>query len=200
MLSLAAVASLAVAQTLAPVSSDTRSALPQAGDVELVLEAPPILNATNLSTGSVPRGLGIQVVGNTTLVGLGLNGGAGYFLTDVFEVGGAVGINYGQIADGFGGTADDFQFGIEPFLKANFGRVLKGLHFNPFVQLGVVAGMATAPVSTGLVGFDLDLGVDFLISRGWGVSAFIPLALIDETASGSAIFDFGLGYGLVTYF
>lgn len=180
-----------------------RSALPQAGDVELLLEAPPILNSTNLNPLMTTRGLGVQTTNGTTTVGLGLNAGVGYFLSDVFEIGGAVAIDYGQeqfSLAGFNGNSGAFEFGLEPFVKANFGRVLKGLHFSPFVEIGVLGGMATAPTSTGLFGFDLDLGVDFLISRGWGISAFIPLALVDETATGTAVFTFGLGYGLVTYF
>ncbi|MHB8417074.1 MAG: hypothetical protein ACYDCL_03295 [Myxococcales bacterium] len=190
-----------------PTLHEHESALPQAGDVELILEAPPILNATNLSNGLVTRGLGVTtgagpVAQNTTTVGLGLNGGVGYYLTDIFEVGAALAIDYGE-SSAFGVNINDFQFGIEPFVKANFGRVLKGLHFSPFVQLGVIAGMATAPQDTGLFGFDLDVGIDFLISRGWGVSAFIPLALVDQTGvgiNGVASFSFGVGYGLVTYF
>ncbi len=196
-----AVANVAFAETLAPVASDTRSALPQAGDVELVLEAPPILNSTNLNPFYNARGLSVVTGGGTTTVGLGLNGGAGYFLTDIFEVGGAVAIDYGQQdCFGGGGCSGIFEFAVEPFIKANFGRVLKGIHFSPFIHLGLQAGMAAGPASTGLVGFDLDLGVDFLISRGWGISAFIPGALLDQTASGDAIFNFGVGYGLVTYF
>ncbi|HUB09538.1 MAG TPA: hypothetical protein VMB50_21215 [Myxococcales bacterium] len=203
-------ASSALAQTpppAVPLQPEARpqreSALPQAGDVELVLEAPPILNSTNLNPLQAVRGLGVQTTNGNTTVGLGLNAGAGYYLSDVFEVGGAVAIDYGQEELNLGGVPSNsgaFEFGLEPFIKANFGRVLKGLHFSPFVQLGVIGGMATAPVSTGLFGFDLDLGVDFLISRGWGITAFIPLSLVDQTYDGNSIFTFGLGYGLVTYF
>ncbi len=195
-------ASLAAGQT----TNLRESALPQAGDVELMLEAPPILNATNLSPGTVSRGVFVQTTGNSpygnTFVGLGINGGVGYYLSDVFEVGGAVAIDYGEPASLPGATFNEFELAVEPFVKENFRRIIKGLHFSPFVQIGVTGGLLTgsAVSSTGLFGFDLDLGVDFLISRGWGISAFIPLALVDATATGTATFTFGVGYGLVTYF
>jgi hypothetical protein len=192
-------------------SNDSRSSLPQAGDVELLLEAPPILNATNLTPGVVTRGLGVtssNAPGGETLFGLGLNAGVGYYLTDLVEVGAAVAIDYGQCLAGgtnFGnGNCDNggyFEAAAEPFVKLNFGRTLQGAHFNPFAQLGlIVGGESGSGVGTGIFGFDVDLGVDFLISRGWGIAAFIPFSLVAPTAGGPTVFGFGFGYGLVTYF
>ncbi len=158
-------------------SSESRSSLPQAGDVELLLEAPPILNATNLTPGTVTRGLGVtssSTFGIGTTFGLGLNAGVGYYLTDLVAVGGAVGV---------GGT-------------------LQGAHFNPFAEGGFIGGGQAGPdLGTAILGFDVDVGVDFLVSRGWGIAVFIPFSLVAGTQSGApTVFGFGFGYGLVTYF
>jgi hypothetical protein len=195
-------------------ANDTGTALPQAGDVELLLEAPPIINSTNLTPGTTTRGLGVtssSQPGGETYFGLGLNAGAGYYVTDLFEIGGAVAFDYGQCLAGgtsFGNgncaNGGYFEAVVEPFVKLNFGRLLQGAHFNPFAQLGIIVGGETGPgVSTGLLGFDIDLGVDFLISRGWGIAVFIPFSLVAPLANNASVptvFGFGFGYGLVTYF
>ena len=188
--------------------------MPQAGDVELLLEAPPIVNSTNLTPGNTTRGLSVSSTmspGGETFLGLGLNAGVGYYVTDLFEIGGAVALDYGQCLAGgtsFGeGNCNNggyFEALAEPFVKLNFGRILQGAHFNPFAQLGIMVGGESGPgVGTGLLGFDLDLGVDFLVSRGWGIAVFIPFSLLAPLASNASVptvFGFGFGYGLVTYF
>lgn len=193
-------------------ASSSRSSLPEAGDIELLLEAPPILNATNLTPGVVTRGLGIvssNAAGGSTLVGLGLNAGVGYFLTDLVEAGAAVAIDYGQCLAGgtYGGYLGDLcgggtiELALEPFVKLNFGRMLARGRFNPFAQVGLIAGGESGSgYGTGLFGFDVDLGVDVLISRGWGLAVFLPFSLLAPTAPGPTVFGYGLGYGVVTYF
>ena len=199
--------------TAAPLTStgDSRptgsgeSGLPQAGDYQLFLDAPPILNATNLVAGTVPHGMGLALAGGVTTVALGLNGGVGYALTDLFEIGGALAINYGGTAD-----ANSFEFAVEPFVKINLGRQLLGKGgINPFASLGLIFGGASAGYTnygytgsngTALFGFDLDLGAEFMVTHNWGVSAFIPFDLIAPTNGAPATFGFGVGYGLVAYF
>ncbi len=193
-------------------ANDSGTALPQAGDVELLLEAPPIVNATNLTPGTITRGVAVSSSGTNgeTYLGLGLNAGAGYYVTELVEVGGAVALDYGQCLAGgtnFGTNCNNggyFEALVEPFVKLNFGRALQGAHFNPFAQLGIiVGGESGSGVGTGLFGFDVDLGVDFLVSRGWGIAVFIPFSLVAPLASNAAVptvFGFGFGYGLVTYF
>jgi hypothetical protein len=194
-------------------SNESGTSLPQGGDVELLLEAPPIVNSTNLTPGTTTRGLGVSSsmqAGGETYLGLGLNAGVGYYVTDLFEIGGAIALDYGQCLAGgtnYGNTCNNggyFEALAEPFVKLNFGRLLQGAHFNPFAQVGIMVGGESGPgVGTGLLGFDLDLGVDFLVSRGWGIAVFIPFSLLAPLASNAAVptvFGFGFGYGLVTYF
>ena len=183
-------------------SAESKSALPGAGDVQLFLEAPPMLTATSLSGGNVTRGLGVVASGGAASVNLGINGGIGYFFTDVIEAGAAIALDYGDSGPAGYISGGAFEFGLEPFVKANLGRVISDkLHVNPFVDLGLqLGGVAGGGFGTGLIGLDLDLGVEFFVSRGWGISAFIPFALDAPTDGAPVIFAFGLGYGLVTYF
>ncbi len=182
-------------------SPQSSSALPGAGDVQLFLEPPPFMNAISPHGGAVDRGLGVssRVNGETTLA-LGINGGVGYFLTDVFEAGAAVAFDYGETGLDLGLGTHEFLFGVEPFVKANLGRVIsEKTHVNPFADLGLILAGVVGDASTGIFGADLNLGVEFFLSHGWGVSVYIPFVMEAATA-GAVDLGFGLGYGLVTYF
>ncbi|MHB1845568.1 MAG: hypothetical protein ACYCWW_12125 [Deltaproteobacteria bacterium] len=189
----------------APSAAD----LPQTGDFQLFLNAPPVVSA--FETGS---GFGAETVGfgqrglsgvsfaGLTSVGLGLNAGLGYCFTDLLEGGIALAIDYTSLSPG-----SVFAFGAEPFVKANLGRMLTTSgHWNPFLELGLVLGdfAATGVLggagSTGLVGFDLDIGAEFLVTRTWGITVYLPITLLDATNEGAASFGFGLGYGFAAYF
>ncbi len=182
-------------------SAESSSPLPGSGDVQLFLDAPPILNATNLTADTVTRGFGFLGGEGGSQFGFGINGGVGYFITDMLEIGGALALDFASID-----SASAFEFGLEPFAKLNLGRVISDrIHLNPYVSLGLLLGAITGDTTayggnTGLFGVDLDLGVEFFLSRGWGLSAFIPVGIFVPTNGSPVAFGFGLGYGLVTYF
>ncbi len=189
-------------------SGPTAADLPQTGDFQLFLNAPPAVAGFEASNpfgaeavGSGTRGISGTSFAGLTSLGLGLDAGLGYCFTDLLEGGIALAIDYSGIS-----PENSFAFGAEPFIKANLGRmVTTSGHFNPFVQFGLVLGEFSASsingsASTGLVGFDLNVGIEFLMTRTWGITLYLPLTLIDATSDGTALFGFGVGYGFAAYF
>jgi len=174
--------------------------LPKEHDIEVLLEAPPVLNTWSPFGGSVGRGFGL-LAGNATVVGFGLNGGIGYCLTDLIEIGGSVAIDVYNAGAG-GNSATNFTFGLAPMVKLNLGHQLNmGPRFNPFVQTGITFGFLSAPNTSGaLFAFEVEPGVEFMVTPRWGFNAYLPLGVLYNGAASQAFFLMGLQYGMIGYF
>jgi hypothetical protein len=131
-------------------------------------------------------------------VGFGLNGGAGYLLTDLVEVGGALAIDVGTLSAA--GSSSAVQFALEPFVKVNLGRMMKlNPRVNPYGYLGIsFGGVVVGGQGGALFAMNLAPGIEFMVTKSWGLNGFIPITIGVE--SNVVSFGFGLGYGMVAYF
>jgi hypothetical protein len=201
-----ALAGLTCVAAAPALAVDTPSALgkaegvytPRAGIWEFSLTAPafPITSTTRGIGASINTGTG---GGTTTTIGIGA--GLGYAITDLVEVGGALGFGYASLGGPLGGNQTSFQ--LEPFLKANFGSgMARDSRINPFAMAALAIGYADLGAG-GSATFTIELagGAEFMLTHTWGLSVYVPFSFVIPTASGSsAIINIGLGYGLVAYF
>jgi hypothetical protein len=177
-----------------------RTYTPRAGLWSLQLDGPafpmwqspqPIVN-TGYNT---VRGIGASFPSSGTVGSGGIGGSLGYTLSDMIEVGGAVGF---LAASNFTG------FNIEPFLKLNLGAEMMASdsRMNPFALVGVgfnITSISGAPTVT-VISPELAFGVEYMLTHSFGVSLYVPVTLGFNTNGGSAVLGLGLGYGLVGYF
>jgi hypothetical protein len=184
----------------ATASMEAKTYTPRAGLWSLQLDGPAFpmwqspLPAVPTGYNTV-RGVGASFQPNGTVGSGGVGGSLGYTLSDMIEVGGAVGF---LAASNFTG------FNIEPFLKLNLGAdmMASDSRMNPFALVGVgfnitsVSGTATVTVVTP----ELAAGVEYMLTHSFGISVYVPITLAFNTNGGSAVFGLGLGYGLVGYF
>jgi hypothetical protein len=186
------------------------------GSVQLILDSPPLISTSTpylgfLSKG-VAKGISYSTVNGDNTVVFGLSGGFGYCLSPVVEIGGVLAFNLANYSSGSGSNSTTiYEFMFEPMLKFNIGGAMGGA-VNPFVMVGPLMGVSTASgggsqSSTGQFGGEADLGVEFFIGHRWGLSLFVPVQVLDQTAaggfivqSGSAVtVSVGFGFGLFGY-
>jgi hypothetical protein len=181
---------------------------PRAGDWEFSLTAPAF------PVGALaPRGVGATINtcnGCGTDAVFGLGAGLGYAITDLVEVGGALGFNYVSYAgrNGVGGVSGTVLY-AEPFLKVNFGSgMARDSRINPYALAAVAigydsGGLSRYDINGATATFTLELagGAEFMLTHTWGLTLYVPFSVDIPTASGtSALINIGLGYGLVAYF
>jgi hypothetical protein len=171
-----------------------------AGSLQIFLYAPPLTAEYTINTPVNGKGFAYRSYGNgQSTFAFGLSGGVAYCVTDVLEFGGAIAFNILSASPG-GGT--DFDFALEPFAKFNLGSVFGTGGINPFATVGPVVGIGQfAPEGvTGVIGLDMNVGVEFFIEKHWGISAYVPIDIIDNAGYASNVnFIIGLGFGLFGY-
>jgi hypothetical protein len=170
---------------------------PRAGDWEFSLTAPAFpIGAAG------PRGIGALInTGGGTAAQIGIGAGLGYAMTDLVEVGGALG--FGYVGAGGVGTFNQTSFNLEPFVKANFGSgMARDSRINPFALAALSIGYLDAGAG-GTATFTIEVagGLEFMLTHTWGLSVYVPFAFLIPTASNSnVLINIGVGYGLVAYF
>jgi hypothetical protein len=127
-----------------------------------------------------------------------LGAGLGYTLTSIVELGGAIGFNLVNLSTGV--TAYDFV--LQPFAKINFAEVFHTHNINPFAMFGPVFGFGEPFTggTTGELGVEGDFGAEFFIGHHWGVTGYVPIGVVFNTAPSATTFTIGLGVGLFGYF
>jgi hypothetical protein len=149
------------------------------------------------------RGIGATIptgAGSTTGSG-GVGGSVGYTLSDLVEVGAALGF----VAAGGQGGNTSVGFNVEPFLKLNLGADMMSTdsRMNPFVLIGCGINILAPGGGVSNITFvtpELAAGMEFMLTHSFGVSVYVPITLGFNTSGGSAVLGLGLGYGLVGYF
>ena len=179
---------------------------PRKGRWQIFLTAPPIATQNYAGGFYEPRGFAVNLgsTGGTgfTQIGFGLNGGAGYAYSDLLELGGAVGLDVGNISGG-GTSFSAYQFLFEPLVKLNLGsRWHWGQHWNPFVFAGMPIGFGGTSAASGFVfGGELAAGAEYMFFDHFGATLFVPLDFVLQTGSPSTfVFSFGIEYGITVYF
>jgi hypothetical protein len=173
-----------------------------AGSLQIFLDAPPFtaqytINAPVASKGFAYRSNG---EGGSTFA-FGISGGVGYCVTPVLEFGGAVAFNFSSQNANGGGSATAFDFALEPFAKFNLASAFGTGGINPFATVGPIIGVGQfyGLGTTADIGLDMNLGVEFFIEKHWGITAFVPIEIIDTPGYGNVNFIIGLGFGLFGY-
>ena len=169
-----------------------------AGSLQIFLYAPPLTAQYTVNTPSDVKGFSYRSYGNGgSTFNFGLSGGIGYAFTSLLEFGGAVAFNISAPNQG----SCSFDFALEPFAKFNLASTFGTGGINPFAMIGPVIGVgqAGAAGTTGVIGVDMDLGVEFFIEKHWGITAYVPIDIIDEAGYGNVNFVIGLGFGLFGY-
>lgn len=174
------------------------------GTFQIFLQAPPLV----ANTTQEQRGFGFTSNGSVNGY-VGISGGVGYTLSSLFELGGAISFGFGgtsQTADGITVGENVYGFGLEPFVKLNFGPTFKTGAINPFVLAGLGIGFNGTSGSDGFDGtssaaFDIDVdpGVEWLVGGRWGFDLYIPLQFQVPLSGGNVGITIGVGYGLVAY-
>jgi hypothetical protein len=172
-----------------------------AGSLQLFLYAPPLTAQYTVNTpGAYGKGFLFQSDGRgLNTFSFGLTGGIGYCVTEVLEFGAAIAFNLVAPNPGTAG----FDLALEPFAKFNLATVFGTGGINPYALVGPVfgVGQVAAPGAsvTGVIGVDMDLGVEFFIERHWGVAAFVPIDIVATPGYGNTNFGIGVGFGLFGY-
>jgi hypothetical protein len=180
------------------------------GSIQIFLDAPPMtaqytINAPvavgGLGTG---KGFNYRSYGNaagSNTVNFGISGGVGYCATSILEFGGAVAFNFTSASSNAGGSSSAYDFALEPFAKFNLASAFGTGGINPFALVGPVVGIGQelGGGSTGVIGVDMDIGVEFFIEKHWGITAYVPIDIVDNAGYGNVNFNIGLGFGLFGY-
>ena len=179
-----------------------------AGSIQIFLDAPPMtaqytINAPvavgGLGTG---KGFNYRSYGNgANTFNIGLSGGVGYCMTSLLEFGGAVAFNFTSASGNGGGSTSAFDIALEPFAKFNLASTFGTGGINPFALIGPVLGVGQGlgGGTSGVIGVDMDLGVEFFIEKHWGITAYVPIDIVDNAGYGQVNFNIGLGFGLFGY-
>jgi hypothetical protein len=174
-----------------------------AGSLQIFLDAPPFTAQYTINAPVPLKGFAYRSDGRGgSTFDFGLSGGVGYCVTDVLEFGGAIAFNFSSISGAGGGSATAFDFALEPFAKFNLASVFGTGGINPFATVGPVIGIGQyyGEGSTGVIGLDMNVGVEFFIEKHWGISAYVPINVIDNAGYTSNVnFIVGLGFGLFGY-
>jgi hypothetical protein len=175
-----------------------------AGSLQIFLDAPPLTAQYTVNAPVSGKGFAYRSYGNgagANTFSFGLSGGVGYCLTPVLEFGGAIAFNFISGSGNIGGSSSAFDFALEPFAKFNLASVFGTGGINPFALVGPVFGIGQGVQggTSGVVGIDMDLGVEFFIEKHWGITAFVPIDIVDNAGYGNVNFIIGLGFGLFGY-
>jgi hypothetical protein len=179
----------------ATASTEMKTYTPRAGLWSLQLDGPAFPMWQQAPGYNTVRGVGASFPPGGAQGSGGIGGSLGYTLSDLIEVGGAV---------GFLGTSNGTGFNIEPFLKLNLGAdmMASDSRMNPFAMVGVGFNV-TSPSgqsSVTVVSPELAGGIEYMLTHSFGISVYVPISLSFPTNGGSAVLGIGLGYGLVGYF
>lgn len=196
-------------QTKAPLTGSDPA--DRVGTFQILLQAPPLAMDTLQSDRGFGLGEPTSPSGSSIFGYVGVGAGVGYTFSSLFELGGAFDFFYtgAPVTQ----TLVDYQLILEPFVKLNFGPAFKTGALNPFLMAGVGFGFQGASGSAatgftdmglsstwGIIGFDIDPGLEWLVGGRWGFDAYIPLQFLISTQSHSQVgLNIGVSYGLVAY-
>jgi len=183
---------------------------PRAGLWSLQLDGPafpmwqgaPLGGYSTLSGGyNNVRGVGATFPPAGAVGSGGIGGSLGYTLSDMMELGAALGF----LAAGNPGGGTTVGFNVAPFLKLNLGAdmMASDSRMNPFALVGVGFNITSPGGGISTITYvtpELAAGVEYMLTHSFGISVYVPITLAFNTNGGSAILGLGLGYGLVGYF